>query len=93
MSSDHEANRGQSGERQRGPGAIFEVLGESAAMVEPGECPLDDPAFGQAFEAFGLIGTFDDFNLALRRHLGKGLLKLGPSIAPVQPSQPKLLRL
>jgi hypothetical protein len=52
-----------------------EVLGEPAAAVEPGKCSLDDPAFGQNFETFGLVGAFDDIDLELRQHMGEGFLK------------------
>ena len=43
--------------------SIFVVLGETAASTEPGEGPLDDPAFGQNLEADRLIRTLDDFQL------------------------------
>ena len=35
---------------KRGSGEVFKILGEPATTVEPGEGPLDDPAFGQDFE-------------------------------------------
>ncbi len=58
-------------------------LASSAASVEPGEGPLDDPTFGQDFETLGLIGAFDDFDVKLRQHLGEGLLELRSLIAAV----------
>jgi hypothetical protein len=79
----HEANGSEFDESQRGLREIFKILGEPAASVEPGEGPLDDPAFGQDFETLGLIGALDDFHLELRQHFGEGLLKLRSLIAAV----------
>jgi hypothetical protein len=39
----------------------FEVLGQSAASSEPGECALDEPSSRQNFETIGAIRTLDDF--------------------------------
>jgi hypothetical protein len=39
----------------------LEIFCQPAASVEPGEGPLDYPASGQQFKAFGEIGAFDDF--------------------------------
>jgi hypothetical protein len=81
--SEHEADGGEFDEGQRCTREIFEVLGEPAAAVEPGKCPFDDPAFGQDFEALGLIGALDDFDVDLRQHLGEGFLKLRPLITAI----------
>ena len=43
----------------------------------------DDPAFGQDFETFGLIGASDDFDVELRERFGEGFLKLRSLIAAV----------
>ena len=82
-SSEHKADGSEFDESQRGSREVLKILGESAASVEPGECPLDDPAFGQDFETLGLIGALDDFHLDLRQHFGEGLLKLRSLIAAV----------
>ena len=42
--------------------AVFPVLGEPTATVEPGDGALDDPTFGFDDKAFGMIGAFDDLN-------------------------------
>src|SRR5271166_2370751 len=62
---------------------VFKVLCEAAAAAKPGECSLDDPAFGQDFETFGLIGALDDFDVELRERFGEGFLKLRSLIAAV----------
>ena len=68
---------------QRGSREVFKVLCEAAAAAKPGECSLDDPAFGQDFETFGLIGALDDFDVELRERFGEGFLKLRSLIAAV----------
>ena len=68
--SEHKADGGEFNEIQCGSGAVFEVLCKPATTAQPSECPLDDPAFGQNFEARGLIGAFDDFDLEFRQYLG-----------------------
>ena len=60
-------------ESQRGSREVFKVLCEAAAAAKPGECSLDDPAFGQDFETFGLIGALDDFDVELTGALWRGL--------------------
>ena len=47
--------------------AIFPVLGEPAATVEPGDGAFNDPALGFNDEAFGVVTTFDDFDLQVRQ--------------------------
>ena len=79
----HNSDGSEFYESQRCSGKIFQVLGELAAAVKPGECSLDDPAFGQDFETLGLIGALDDFDVKLRQHFGKGLLKLRSLIAAI----------
>ena len=44
-----------------GLGEVLIVFAESAVTIEPGECPLDDPALGQHFEAFGRVTAADNF--------------------------------
>lgn len=39
----------------------FEVFGEATATVQPWDCPLDHPSCRQQFEAFGNIGSADNF--------------------------------
>ena len=63
--------------------AVFPVLGETAAAVEPGEGSFDDPTAWQNLEAFGCIGAFDDFDLELRQDFRQRCLKLRPLIAAI----------
>ena len=42
--------------------AVFPVLGEPTATVEPGDGALNDPTLGFDDEAFGTIGAFDDLD-------------------------------
>ena len=42
--------------------AVFPVLGKAAASVEPGDGPLNDPAFGFDDKAFGTIRAFDNLD-------------------------------
>jgi len=52
----HEADRGETEERESGMVAVFPVTGETPASVEPCDAPLDDPAFG--FDDEGLWSGF-----------------------------------
>lgn len=40
----------------------FKVPGKSSVDAGPRERPFDDPSFWQHDDAFGRIGSFDDFN-------------------------------
>ena len=82
-SPEHNADGSEFDESQRGSREVFKVLCEAAAAAKPGECSLDDPAFGQDFETFGLIGALDDFDVELRERFGEGFLKLRSLIAAV----------
>jgi len=82
-SSEHKADGSEFDESQRGSREVFKILGESAASVEPGEGPLDDPAFGKNFETLGLIGALDDFDVELRQRVSEGFLKLRSLVAAV----------
>jgi len=42
--------------------AVFPVLGQPTAAVEPGDGALDDPTLGFDDKAFGVISAFDDFD-------------------------------
>lgn len=52
--------RDQNPRRCAGDGR-FEILGQSAASSEPGEGSFDNPSPWQNLEAFGAIGSPDDF--------------------------------
>jgi hypothetical protein len=55
--------------------AVFPVLGEPAAAVQPGDGALDDPAFGFDDEAFGTITPFDDLDCQAAHRFGNTVLE------------------
>src|ERR1700691_1514368 len=59
--SEHQADGGEAEEGEFVPVAIFPGLGQPAAATQPPDGALNNPSFGQDDEAFGLIGTADDF--------------------------------
>ena len=65
----------------RGDG-LLEVLGETAVPIEPCERALDDPAARREFEAFGDVGTFDDFDGPLADP-AESIAKLVASVAAI----------
>ena len=62
-------------------GKVFEILGETAAAIEPGEGALDDPASRQNLEPPGLDRAFDDFWFDLLG-IGLALVELRYKSAP-----------
>ena len=62
MLSEHEADRGETEEGECVVVAVFPILGEPPAAVEPADGAFDDPAFGFDDEAFGAISAFDDLD-------------------------------
>ena len=81
--SEHEANGCEAQEDQAAEVEIFPILGQSAATVEPSDCTFDDPSARQNDEAFGAIGTLDDFGFELRSNLGQRRMKDRPRIGAV----------
>ena len=81
--SEHEADRGEAEKSECISGEIFEILGQPAASVQPGEGAFDNPPSGQNCEALGLVGTFDDFDFEVWQDLGRSLLKDRPLISAV----------
>jgi hypothetical protein len=63
--------------------AIFPILGESAASVEPSDRALDDPALGFDDKACGVIGAFDDFEHQAADCVGNAVLEQRPSVGAV----------
>jgi len=39
---------------------LLEVPSESAILVEPSDCPFDNPPAGHDFDALDYVGAFDD---------------------------------
>ena len=77
----HEADGGEEDEGDGAACEVLEILGEPSAAIEPGDRALDDPAFGQEFEARA-IAAFDD----LESPIGDGaeeLFELGALIGAV----------
>ena len=50
--------------------AVFPILGEAATAVEPGDGPLDDPAFRFDDKAVGTIRAFDDLDRRAAHRFG-----------------------
>ena len=69
--SQHEADGGQSKESQCIAVEILKIFGKAPAAIEPGNCALDDPAFWEDHEPFGMIRAFDDFCFEAGEDLGK----------------------
>src|SRR6185437_299583 len=66
----HTADRGEAEESERVVVAVFPVLGKAAASVEPGDGPLNDPAFGFDDKAFGTIRAFDNLDRQAAHRFG-----------------------
>src|ERR1035441_4192768 len=81
--SQHEANGCEAQEDQAAEVDIFPVLGKPAATIEPRNGALDDPSARQNDEAFGPIGTPDDFGFELRSDLGQRRMEDRPRIGAV----------
>ena len=62
-------------ERQRVATAIFPILGEPAATIEPGDRALDNPSLRFDDEAFAAVAAFDDFDLEVRHDTGDAALE------------------
>lgn len=74
-SSQHEPDRGEMEESERGVVAVFPVLGESTAAVEPCDRVLDNPPLGFDGEAVGVISTFDDLHRQAAHRCGGAILE------------------
>ncbi len=80
--SDHQPDGCPAQERQAVAVQAFPVLGQTAAPVEPGDGPLDNPALGQHHE-FASVGSLDDLHVDLLTNLPQTLLELRALIAAV----------
>src|SRR5215472_376526 len=69
--SQHKSDGGQSKESQCIAVEILKIFGKAPAAIEPGNCALDDPAFWEDHEPFGMIRAFDDFYFEAGEDLGK----------------------
>jgi len=69
--SQHKPDGGQSKESQCIAVEILKIFGKAPAAIEPGNCALDDPAFWEDHEPFGMIRAFDDFGFEAGEDLGK----------------------
>src|ERR1035437_4023066 len=81
--SQHEANGCEAQEDQAAEVDIFPVLGKPAATIEPRNGALDDPSARQNDEAFGPIGTLDDFGFELCSDLGQRRMEDRPRIRAI----------
>jgi hypothetical protein len=66
----------------------LENLRQPAASSEPCESALDEPTARRDFEAFGGVGSIDDFELPLS-HAFEGCVQLWASIAAVGENVPQ----
>ena len=56
----------------------------TVAVIEPGNGALDDPALGQHYKSFGMIGAADDFNFEARQdYFRQGFVESRPLIGSV----------
>ena len=69
--------------------AVFPVLGETAAAIEPADSTLDEPALWLDGEAFGAVATFDDVDLKIWQNVGDAVAEHRTGVGGVgeQPSQ------
>src|SRR5271166_996013 len=81
--SQHQLDRCELDECAGVTSQVLEILGQSAAAVEPGEGSFHHPPSGKNLEAFGGIRPLDDLDRKLRHHLRQGLAKLRPLIAAI----------
>ena len=83
QASEHDADHCKADEGSDGAGISLEVARQAAVSSDPCQCPLDDPALRQDDEAFGLIGSFDDFEVDLTDDFLERALELPALIAAV----------
>src|SRR6266436_7856954 len=81
--SEHEADCGETQERQGLSVEALPILGQAAAAVEPRNGALNDPAFRQDHKFTDPIGTFDDFNVEMRQNFCNCFRKFRPFISAV----------
>ena len=81
--SQHEPDGGEAQEREGFSVQALPVLGETAAPVEPGDGPLDNPALRQDGEALRHVRTLDDLHLDLPHGPLQTALELRPLVATV----------
>ena len=65
------------------PVQAFPVLGQTATPVQPGDCPLNDPALRQHDELAD-VGPLDDLDVDLLADAVQPLLELRPLVAAVR---------
>ena len=71
---------------------VLKVLGEASVSVEPSEGSLDDPAPRQEFEAFGGIGSLDDFECPFADLVERGA-QFFAGITAIKPKGDKVMRM
>ncbi len=81
--SQHETDRGEFQECACVAVEIFPVLCQASATVEPGNRTFDDPALGQLYKPFRLIGSFDNFGFEIRPYFSERVAEDWPLISAV----------
>ena len=81
--SEHEPDGGEAQKNEGAEVEIFPILGQPAATVQPSDRALDDPSYGQQYKTLGVVRTFDDFNLDMRKDFRQRVRELRPLISGV----------
>jgi len=63
---------------------VLEILGETAAAIEPGQGTLDNPAHRQDHEADRVVRTLHDLDREMRQNLGYGRGELRSLVAGIR---------
>jgi hypothetical protein len=81
--SEHQSDGGKAEESERIVVEVFPVLGQTAAATQPGDSAFDNPSFGQDDEAFGTIGTADDFGDEARHEARQTVVEHRPGVGAI----------
>jgi len=63
--------------------AVFPILGETPAPIEPADGALDEPTLWLDGEASGAVATFDDVNLKIWQYVGDAVAEHRTGIGTV----------
>jgi hypothetical protein len=69
--SQHEADGRKAQKHEGAEVAVFPILGQSSAAVQPRNCPFNNPTLGQFHEPLDLIGSLDDLDFKTRHYFAK----------------------
>ena len=63
--------------------AVFPVLGQPAAAVEPSNGPLDDPALGLDHKTLGTCRGLDDLDRQIGHRFGSAVVEDGSGVSAI----------